>query len=353
MADLHSPTVNPAQDGQDKEPLTWILTDGTIGMQVQCLGLAIAAGLTPIVKRIHPSLVLRALPTLGRLFPVRAAAGGDLLAAPWPDVVISCGRRTAGAALAVRRLAVASGTVSQPPVLAHIQDPRIDPSNFDLLIVPAHDPAEGANVINTLGSLNPHDPERLQKAATALNPGLLDLPHPRIAVNVGGSNKRYDFSAEAIADFVAALQRLSVSSGGSLLVATSRRTDQKTRLALKEGLKDCPGTVWTGDSANPYLGFLGLADAIVVTSDSVNMVSEACATGKPVMVATVEPETGRLATFHERLREDGLTRAFTGSWRSITTSRWTRPSASASFFATCCANAAFCRRLEQSECYTR
>lgn len=295
------------------DDLAWVLTDGTIGMQVQCLGLATAAGLTPIVKRIEPSLLLRLFPRLGEIPGIAASAGGDPLTPPWPDVVISCGRRTAGAALAIRRKASADAAhAAAPPLLAHIQDPRIDPNVFDLLVVPLHDPARGPTVVNTLGALNPHDPARLAAAAEALDPVIQDLSRPRVAVSVGGSNKRYDFSGEAVARFVSDLRHLAQSSGAALLVATSRRTDSETRKALAEGLADVPGWVWTGEGENPYLGFLGLADAIVVTSDSVNMVSEACATGKPVMVASVETETGRLAAFHDRLRDAGLTRPFAG-----------------------------------------
>lgn len=296
----------------DTQILCWVLTDGTVGMRIQCLGLANAAGLTPIIKRIAPSFLLRALPVAGTWPGVSAAAGGDPIAPPWPDVVISCGRRTAGAALAVRRLA--GGT----PFLAHIQDPRIDPRHFDMLIVPEHDPARGENVVTTLGALNPQDPEKLREAAKPWLAEVADLPRPLIAVNVGGSNKRYDFSQEAVARFVSDLKAAAESSGGSLLVATSRRTDAATRTTLAEGLAGVPGVVWTGEGENPYLAFLHLADALVVTSDSVNMASEACATGKPVHIATVEAETGRLAAFHARLRAEGYTRPFDGrieSWR--------------------------------------
>jgi len=133
-----------------------------------------------------------------------------------------------------------------------------------------------------------------------------------VAVTAGGSNKRYRFSPNAVARFVDQLRQLTDTTGGSLLVAASRRTDPATRQALAAGLADRPALVWTGDGDNPYLAFLHLADAIVVTSDSVNMVSEACTTGKPVHVATVEPESGRLAVFHARLRAGGYTRAFEG-----------------------------------------
>lgn len=301
-----TPVAVPPLAGPDaQQPLTWILTDGTVGMRIQCLGLAKAAGLTPIVKRIHPSLPLRALPALGCLPGVPASAGGDPLVAPWPDVVISCGRRTAGAAIAVKRL---SGGHA---FLAHIQDPRLDPRRFDLLVVPEHDPTRGDNVVTTLGALNPHDPEVLAAAARQWELEAAGLPRPLVAVMVGGSNKRYDFSPDAVARFVEQLRGIA-DAGAGLLVATSRRTDDATRAALRDGLAGRPAVVWTGDGENPYLGFLALADALVVTSDSVNMASEACATGRPVYIATVEPENGRLATFHRRLRAEGHTRPFEG-----------------------------------------
>lgn len=293
-------------ESTDTQTLCWVLTDGTVGMRIQCLGLAEAAGLTPVIKRIHPSLLLRVCPAAGVLPGVPATAGGDPIAPPWPDVVISCGRRTAGAALAVRRLAGGA------PFLAHIQDPRIDPGRFDMLIVPEHDPARGDNVVTTLGALNPQDPETLRQAAGAWQVEVADLPRPLVAVNVGGSNKRYDFSPDAVARFVADLRTLAETTGGALLVATSRRTDAATREALTQGLRDVPGIVWTGEGENPYLAFLHLADALVVTSDSVNMASEACATGKPVHIATVEPESGRIADFHTRLRAAGCARPFAG-----------------------------------------
>ena len=303
----------PASLHEPEQPITWILTDGTVGMRIQCLGLAKAAGLTPIVKHLHPSLLLRALPALGSVPGMPATAGGDPIAAPWPDVVISCGRRTAGAALAVKRL---SGGRA---FLAHIQDPRLDPRRFDLLVVPEHDPTRGPNVVTTLGALNPHDPAMLADAARHWEPEAAGMPRPLVAVMVGGSNKRYDFSADAVGRFVDRLRRVA-DAGAGLLVVTSRRTDAATRAALKAGLAGRAAQVWTGDGENPYLGFLALADAVVVTSDSVNMASEACATGKPVYVATVESESGRLAAFHARLRAAGHTRAFEGRIEA-----WTHP----------------------------
>jgi mitochondrial fission protein ELM1 len=82
---------------------------------------------------------------------------------------------------------------------------------------------------------------------------------------------------------------------------------------LRQRLQDLPAVVWDGQGANPYFGYLGLADAIVVTSDSVSMVSEACATGKPVYVYALGNGGARLQRFHQSLFQAGITRPFMGN----------------------------------------
>jgi hypothetical protein len=76
--------------------------------------------------------------------------------------------------------------------------------------------------------------------------------------------------------------------------------------------------VWDGSGENPYFAMLGLADVIVVTEDSVNMVTEAAGTGKPVYVQALQGRSARLARFHRLMQERGATRPFEGrleSWR--------------------------------------
>ena len=75
---------------------------------------------------------------------------------------------------------------------------------------------------------------------------------------------------------------------------------------------------WDGTGPNPYLGMLALARHIVVTEDSVSMISEAISTGKPVYVAEMAGGSRRLARFHASLREGGIVRPFDGrlaQWR--------------------------------------
>src|SRR5690606_33845966 len=72
-------------------------------------------------------------------------------------------------------------------------------------------------------------------------------------------------------------------------------------------LAGTPGLAWRGthDGPNPYPGLLAWADRIVCSPDSVNMVSEACATRVPVHVFDADRIDGRPRRFLDALRTRG------------------------------------------------
>ena len=285
----------------------WIISDGTSGMEVQSLALAQALGIEPEIKRICPSRLLRAFPSLGGFRVVAPSAGGDPLTPPWPDLVIGCGRRNAGAVLSMK---VRSGGHS---FAVQIQDPRINPAWFDALIVPGHDPARGDTVIVTTASLNSLATFDLRAEAQRFADIIEPLPRPRVLVAVGGATRRQKVQESLVDRFVADLRRL-IENGCGLMITASRRTPQRLFRALSVlGQNEAATYFWNGQGENPYLGFIGAADAIVVTSDSVNMVSEACSSGKGVFVADLLRPTGRIAAFQKNLRSRKLTRAFEGT----------------------------------------
>jgi mitochondrial fission protein ELM1 len=82
---------------------------------------------------------------------------------------------------------------------------------------------------------------------------------------------------------------------------------------LRESLAGLPHFLWDETGENPYFGILGLADYVVVTIDSINMVSEALATGKPVYVADLPGGSEKFRCFHRTMCAEGLTRPFEGS----------------------------------------
>jgi uncharacterized protein len=288
-------------------PLCWILSDGTAGMEAQAIGLANAMGLETVIKSIRPSGVLRVLPWLGRIPGVPMASGGDTLSPPYPDIAITCGRRHAGASIALKR--VSSGKT----YTIHIQDPRVAPSLFDALVVPDHDPSRGENVITTTGSLNRISDSILAREALAFTNQIGPLPAPLVAVNLGGDTQQYKVDEKMAARISQSLLELLNTTGCGLMISTSRRTGPALLAALEPLAERADTVIWTGDGPNPYLGFLGLADAIVVTADSINMVSEACSTGKPVYILPLGTEPRRRATFLDTIKSKGLAREFTGT----------------------------------------
>jgi mitochondrial fission protein ELM1 len=285
----------------------WIVTDGKAGMENQCLGLAEALGLAPIVKRVKLRSPWKQLsPFLRHGLSFAHSADGDAIAPPWPDLLIATGRASIPASLYARR---ASG---RKTFTVQLQNPVIDPSRFDLVVVPRHDALMAPNVMTTRGSLHRVSPEMLQREREKLAPHITHLPAPRIAVLIGGSNSVYQLTPREMQPLVEQLANLPDVMDGSLMVTPSRRTGEDNLAILQKALKDKLAYVWNGQGANPYYGMLALADYIIVTCDSVNMASEACTTGKPVYVIDLPGGSDKFRRFHQSLRDDGLTRKFEG-----------------------------------------
>lgn len=279
----------------------WILTDGAAGNERQALALAAALGLAPRTIRLQLRRPLDWLAPRGVLaagWGVRGPAG-QALQPPWPALAIGCGRR---AALALRALRRWSGGRS---FTVQILDPRIRSACLDLVIAPHHDRLRGANVIGLTGSLNPVD-DRWLAAGREAFAAFADLPAPRVAVLVGGPTRAQPLDTAWAGRLLDALAAWQARHGGSILASVSRRTPERLRDQLEAGLAAWPGMFHAGEGTNPYAGLLGWADRIMVSPDSVNMLSEACATGRPVHTLTAAPLRGKLGRFHQDLADRGL-----------------------------------------------
>jgi mitochondrial fission protein ELM1 len=200
----------------------------------------------------------------------------DVLAPPWPDLVVSCGRRAAKAAIAVKR---ASGGRT---LAVHIQNPLAPLSEFDLVIAMRHDGVDGPNVVQIDTALHDVTPQSLEAAGTAWQ-RLGGLPRPLTGVLLGGSTRRHPFGPAQAAYLVRRLE--AVREGGGLAITPSRRTPEDVKAVLRDVFGGDPGVyLWNEQGDNPYRGILAQSDRLVATGDSVSMVSEALATGHPVAI---------------------------------------------------------------------
>jgi uncharacterized protein len=310
------PSPGPAQSigFQPAETLRiWVVTDGRSGIENQALGLAEAIGRRApadiALKRIALRTPWSWLPAGLIPHPRQAlTTASDLLEAPWPDIWIGCGRASLPFSMGVRLWSRAHTLVVQ------LQDPRVNPREFDIVIPPAHDDLEGANVFPILGACHRVTPERVAEAAQGYSQDLSALPPPTVALLIGGKSKRQDISAET----AKRISREVSALDGSLLVTLSRRTGAKARAVFQRELRPFTRLYYDGAGENPYFAMLGAADVILVTADSANMAVEAAATGKPVLVIPVDGEAGKVGRLHRALFERGAARPFRGrleNWR--------------------------------------
>jgi uncharacterized protein len=276
-------------------------------MVSQALGLAEAVGFPFIEKSLTIRFPWTHLPPRLWFFPFAATHHRPKLAPPWPQLVIGCGRNAAMPALAIRR---ASGGHT---VAVQIQDPGI--GEFDLSVVPEHDGLRGPRVIVTRGAVHRVTPSRLA-AETRRFPALAAMSRPILSVLIGGTNKAYRLTLRRMREIADAVGEILRNQGGSALLTPSRRTGAAGIALLRNRLNGLPAVIWDGAGENPYFAFLALADAFLVTADSVSMISEAAATGKPVHILGLNGGNAKFVRFHAAMREAGVTRPFTGEIES-------------------------------------
>jgi hypothetical protein len=289
-----------------------VVTDGKAGMESQCLGLAEALGIEPAVFRVALREPWRLLAPHLRIGLSRACE--QPFSPPWPELLIATGRQSVPASFHI-------GQRSPQTRRVQIQNPGIHPRNFALVIAPMHDSLRGANVIQTVGALHRATPERLAAESAAFAPQIAQLPHPRIGVLIGGTSGVYRFGADEARALAKDLSEQVSRLGGSFLLTPSRRTGGDNVAILRNALAGLPGFFWDGMGDNPYFGILGSADVLLVTADSVNMITEGCASGHPVYVYALPGGSSKSERFHEALFLRGYARLYRGSLAPQPTSR--------------------------------
>ena len=207
-------------------------------------------------------------------------AASSVLEPPWPDLVITAGRRNEPVARWIRRQ---SGGRAR---LVHIGRPWAPLDSWDLVVTtPQYFLPSSDNILHNRLPLFRLPLRELQGAADSWRPRFEALPKPWIAVLVGGDSGKFVFTAGKGARLGQWADRLAADAGGSVLVSGSPRTPPAVMDALEAELR-APHFVyrWAATGDNPYRGLLALADAFVVTGESMSMLAEAAGMGKPLYI---------------------------------------------------------------------
>lgn len=286
--------------------MIWVLTDRIAGHSAQSMGLANALELPFDQKHLSYSL-LAALPNsvLGASLVGLTHSSQDLISPPWPSAVIGAGRRLVPVMRYIHEQSPRTKLIQC--MWPHVLEP------FDLIIAPEHDrPPMDARVITTHGALHSLTDTMLQKGALEFQSRYAALPRPWIAVLIGNPTTHRKHHRAVFHDLLD-LSELLTGTVGSLLITTSRRTPRDAAHLIRNRLA-CPFDLFVATSSepNPLHGLLGLADAIIVTGDSISMTTEACYTGKQVFIYS--PPAGlphKHRYFCQSLIDDGYAMALT------------------------------------------
>jgi len=278
-----------------------VIGDGTIGMQNQSMALAIAIGLKPQLVEIKPKWFPRIFPVLfaGR-FGILLSDKDNFLLSSDNQIVITCGRRMIGINIGIKRLAKKKSINS---LNIQIQSPKKFVPYFDILISPEHDKLIGPNVISTFGSLNQVTKQNIYRAFQKLDPSFSKKCVNHISIMIGGNSKNQRVRKIALKELIAEILRIKIVLGCNIVISTSRRTPNyfKTMLQKFSNENNFLFCNSGSDTTNPYPGILHNAKAIIVTTDSVNMISEAISSGLPVFGFNLYKPRSRKALFIKQL----------------------------------------------------
>lgn len=281
-------------------PVIWALTDDRPGTAGQVLGVAEKLGL-PFEEKPLAYNFLSALPNF---VPLPVCSGLELSCKAKflegaPDIVIAAGRKAARVARAIKKNHPATR-------LIHIMRPEGGEADFELIALPCHDKPENHSRIFPF-VLTPHRLTR-EKMDAAKNTA---AQHPATTVLVGGSSRHGVMHSAYFERLAADLTAYSARTGHTLYITTSRRTGRAGEDILKHALGESHHLYCYADGGeNPYLALLANADALVVTGESISMLSEAIYTHKPVFIYPPPQQSAKLERFTARIIKEGWAKEF-------------------------------------------
>lgn len=270
----------PEENAVPASPRVWLLLGERHGDNAQVLALGKALGWPLEVKQLFfdgdcPIPFNKRGSSLIGLDLIRSAP----LAAPWPDVIIAIGRRSAPIS---RWIKDQSGGTT---MTVHLGRPRDAYHNYDLIFTtPQYGLPPGENVIRLTFPVTLNSETELDEAAKLWETRLAHLPRPWTVIVLGGPTTQLRFDRDVGAHLLAQAEA-HIGGHGSLLITTSPRTSLDVADLMQNQIKS-PHYLfrWSRTEPNPYLAFLKLADAFIVTNDSVSMIAEAVDRQRPLYI---------------------------------------------------------------------
>ena len=275
-----------------------LLTQGMHGMVSQVEGLAKALNLS----YKHQTIKLK--PFWNFIPPVLSPISENLVKDKFvcdSRVIISCGRKSVIPSIALKK------RLGKDIFTIHIQDPKVSLRHFDLIVSPEHDDIKGDNVITTRGAIHYLTKKEIKENSNYL--GLEKEKKKLVAFIIGGPNKYYNYSDQAVHYIFNKVKTLFTPDKYKIIIIPSFRTPESIIKKAYNTFSFNHHVIKTVDK-KAYLSALAISDYNIVTCDSTSMISEAAVTGKPVYIAMMKSikNNHRFKIFYTQLKNLGITR---------------------------------------------
>jgi len=209
----------------------------------------------------------------------------ETLMQSYADIVISCGSSTAAVNILLSKENNAKSIVIMKPMFIAL-------NRFNLAIIPKHDkPKIAENVVITNGALNLVDSKSLRFYADKLKDRLGMLKERRIGLLLGGDAKNFKMDYKAVEAIADNLIKAAAEHDAEILITTSRRTPRYIEELLRKKFSSkerCRLLVIANEenSKGAVESILGLSDVVLVSEESISMISEAASCKSYTIVFT-------------------------------------------------------------------
>jgi len=278
-----------------------LLTEGMHGMISQVEGLAKALSVEFSHKIIRLRFPWNLIPP--KFTPISEIILKDkiyLTENEMPDLIISCGRKSVIPSIILKKK-------NKKIFSIHIQDPKVNLKNFNVIIAPDHDNLIGDNVFVSKGAIHYITESEINKA----KPYLMDKVKSEkiVALILGGPNKYYNFDQYQLIKIFNMIKSNFVSKGYRVIVIPSMRTPKASVELAKKEMSAC-GHIVNSVDKQAYLSAYALANYVVLTCDSTSMISEAATSGKPIFIAHMKAKRNnyRFERFFDLFKKMEITR---------------------------------------------
>jgi mitochondrial fission protein ELM1 len=278
-----------------------LLTEGAHGMVSQVEGLAKALKLD-----FNHCFVNLKRPW--RYFPINVVPiSKSVIDGKIPDqienqLLISCGKNSIISSLFLKRN-------NKNLFNIHIQNPKVNFSNFDLIVAPEHDQIIGSNVLSIFGALHYITKQEVESSNNFFSKYNLSEENKIVSLILGGPNRYYDFNEVDLGNIFLSIKDIFLDKGFKLILIRSRRTPENIIDFAKKFFLNS-AVIIDFVSKEFYLSALKISKIIIVTCDSTSMISECAITQKPIFVAKMKAKrrNKRFEFFLNSFKEKGIIR---------------------------------------------